>query len=225
MLEHIEESVVLITSKQDATTEFGSGFPIYQDANSTYFLTCAHVVEDVGGVDNIKIRDVPATVIALGHKLGCDLAVLKIDKGLVKQTFDLAIQVQLGQKIMVIGYSQNSTFVKTRRKMDGVLGDKVSFDYKGIQTNAWDVHINNDSDSTLQPGYSGSPVIDTNTGSAIAVITQRQGEGKRGHAISIHELKQVWKEMPDSLLQAEFSRIERELSEEDQKIQQLDNTI
>ena len=220
----IESSIVLITSKIIDTNEFGSGFPIYCDSECTYILTCAHVVKDVGGVDNIEVRGIPATVVALGHELGCDLAVLKVNALTVGDIISLSSQANTGQRIFISGYYQ-STSVKIRRRIDGVLGEKVSFDYKGDLTNAWDITIDEHSQDTLQPGYSGSPVIDTSTGKAIAVVTQRQGDGWRGHAISIEGIEKIWIDMPDSILQAKLLNIEQELFEENKEIQQLDDVI
>ncbi|GGA52625.1 hypothetical protein [Okeania sp. KiyG1] len=45
----LEKSIVLITSANERKANvIGTGFPFYTEQNSTYLLTCAHVVEDVG---------------------------------------------------------------------------------------------------------------------------------------------------------------------------------
>ena len=53
---------------------------------------------------------------------------------------------------------------------------------------------------SLRSGYSGSPVIDINTGLVIGLVTHKidvDGVGMFGRAISIEALEKIWFEIPD----------------------------
>ncbi|MGD1698584.1 trypsin-like peptidase domain-containing protein [Dapis sp. BLCC M229] len=82
-MSNLEESIVLITSASDNSRKadvIGTGFAFYQENNYTYFLTCAHVVEDVGGEENVLVNNIRAKVLAIGDVKGFDLAVLRVEK-------------------------------------------------------------------------------------------------------------------------------------------------
>lgn len=81
-MSNLEESIVLITSASDNSRKadvIGTGFAFYQEDNYTYLLTCAHVVEDVGGEENVLVNNIPAEVLATGDITGFDLAVLRVE--------------------------------------------------------------------------------------------------------------------------------------------------
>ena len=63
---------------------------------------------------------------------------------------------------------------------------------------AWDLVFTDG--HLLEPGYSGSPVVDELSGVVIGVVSRREGE-KWGLAISIEELTKVWQDMPETLRQ------------------------
>jgi Uncharacterized conserved protein len=61
----------------------------------------------------------------------------------------------------------------------------------------------------LRSGYSGSPVIDINTGLVVGIVTHKvdvDGEGRFGRAISIEALEKIWSEIPNEV----SKQIERE---------------
>ncbi|NET24814.1 hypothetical protein [Okeania sp. SIO1I7] len=77
----LEKSIVLITSANNDSRKaniIGTGFAFYQQENYTYLLTCAHVVEDVGGEENVLVNNISADVVAIGDTQGFDLAVLRV---------------------------------------------------------------------------------------------------------------------------------------------------
>ena len=57
--EELQRSVVLISSSDRKNNRFGTGFVVRQYSGSAYLLTCAHVVDDVGGSDKVQIRESP----------------------------------------------------------------------------------------------------------------------------------------------------------------------
>jgi hypothetical protein len=221
----LENTVVLITSGKIDTPEFGSGFPIYQDENSTYLLTCAHVVSDVGGEDYIKISGRPATVVGIGEEQGCDLAILKVDDLIKTSLVKISRIARKGQPIVIAGYSQNETKVKILRRVEGFLGQRAVLELDGTKTTAWDLKISDASPYALQKGYSGSPVVDADTGIAIGIVTQMEGSGRQGLAISIDAVEKVWKNIPDGLLQDELNRLSDEIETSEEEIRGFNTRI
>ena len=60
-LKKLEDSIVLIKSaKANKTNVIGTGFIFHKKKNCTYLLTCTHVVEDMGGEENIRVNNIPA---------------------------------------------------------------------------------------------------------------------------------------------------------------------
>lgn len=46
---YLQDAIVLITSSDPEVGGFGTGFIVYQDQQTSYVVTCAHVVRDVDG--------------------------------------------------------------------------------------------------------------------------------------------------------------------------------
>lgn len=122
-LDEILDSVVLITGT--AGKKFGTGFAIQSKHNETYILTCAHVVEDVGGDDNVEVESKPAEVVACGSSKAVDLAVLKI------QDLDipaLKLELTAGEDIAdinVVGFAKLAGDSKRAEVLEGRLGSPV----------------------------------------------------------------------------------------------------
>ena len=191
-------SIFRITSSDLENPRYGTGFAIKQDGNISYILTCAHVVIDIGGEENIRIEDNPAQVIAIGSTDGIDLAVLKVE-GLGKlPTFRLRVLGHRDMPFLTRGFGDFDKQQYAARSLRGVLGDEITLvsDTHEERIDAWDLKIENDTFSELKPGYSGSPVYDENTGIAFAVVSHGRGV-KKGQAISIANLGLIWQEMPD----------------------------
>lgn len=222
MSSELQDSIVLITSKDSTNNHFGTGFVIFQDKSMTYLLTCAHVVDDVGGADHITAGGTTASVIASGVKENpdldvyypADLAVLRVETLLDQPVLNLRLLGQKGTSFTTAGFQ---TFSKAFliRPLQGMLGEQVGLEAReaGIRVRAWDLKINDD--YGLKPGYSGSPVVDKARDSVVAVVSHRQGETK-GVAISVKALTQVWPNMPTGLsenLKSEQGEEERRMSD------------
>ena len=216
----LDDSVTLITSEISEIPDFGSGFVIHQDEGTTFLLTCAHVVKDVGGKTKVKVGADLAEVFKIGSENGCDLAILKVDKLLGRPPLKLSNSAAKGKRIIIAGYYQNETKVKTLRRISGVIGERIVFELDGDRTVAWDIEIDESSKYFLQPGYSGSPVVDEQTGATIGVISQRVGTGRQGLAISIEAVRKIWQDIPSSLLQNELNYLRSETAIEEKEIEQ-----
>lgn len=196
-------SVILITSSDSerrADRDIGTGFVIHQDEQTTYVLTCAHVVNDVGGEDKVIVGGHPATVEDMGDRYGCDLAVLAIEERLTElPPLKLGAVGEEGRQFFGAGFYTDGTktckLAKIRGKLDGI---EIIETTKGDRTEAWNLKIDNESENDLKSGYSGSPVIELESGYVVGVISQRTGQGT-GLAIFIKALNKVWPEIPTDL--------------------------
>jgi hypothetical protein len=216
----LEDAIILITSRDSTYKNFGTGFVIYREQQVTYVLTCAHVVRDVGGQENVIADGIPAQVIALGENDGFDLAVLEVEGLSEKQQLSLRASGEKGQRFIVAGhYLQGSNILS--RKISGQFGDQVRLVSKkrNAQTNAWDLEIKGK--YRLQPGYSGSPVVDEASGNVLGVAIQRLGDGETGLAISIEALTKIWQEMPSQLILSSVEGVDNTQSQSRDKTDNL----
>jgi tetratricopeptide (TPR) repeat protein len=203
----LRQSVVLITSEDPKLIEkgqFGTGFIIYREQETSYILTCAHVVADVGGVESVKVAGKKATVKVMGNKKGCDLAVLAVEivseKWINRSPLKLAVAGEVGMDFQIAGFYTDATKTYKQAEVKGKLGEIQFIDTpEGDRTKAWDLRINKDSTQQLQSGYSGSPIFANNSEYVLGVASQLTGENK-GLAISIEALKELWPERPDGLI-------------------------
>ena len=193
----LSDSVVLITGSEP--NRFGTGFAIHQDEHATYLLTCAHVVDDVGGPAVLKAGNDTATVIASDTEDGFDLAVLRVEKLLEIPLLNLSISGETGRSFITAGFWRDGKKILLQQ-LEGTLAKPgLSVSRKlGSRSTAW--HLEVDDAHYLQSGYSGAPVVDETSGDVLGVISQRRGEGKKGLAISIEALKEIWRERPKPLL-------------------------
>lgn len=188
--EKISRSIVLISSQDPENTGFGTGFIIGQGSSDAYVLTCAHVIRDVGGADQVAIDDFPTTVIASGDSDSLDLAVLRVDGLWDKTPLEIEVGGEKGSQFEAVGFRP---FDRERlvRTIHGTLGEQVGLQYRktGERVPVWDLHI--DLQDTIERGYSGSPVINPETGRVLGVISHREG-AKKGLAICISSLSKIW---------------------------------
>jgi hypothetical protein len=201
------DSIVLITSSESSRSrDFGTGFVIHKEARAVYLLTCAHVVRDVGGSEKVIAGGIPATVIASGEKQGFDLAVLQVEELWDKPQLSLCTSAEEEQAFIIAGFYQfDPKSPPAFRKIRGKLGEQISLASSDgrERINAWDLRI--EGEYYLQPGYSGSPVINQTSGCVLGVVTHQIGKGEKGLAISIEALRKIWQEMPSGLISKSLS--------------------
>lgn len=194
-----KDSLVLIVSKDRNNSRFGTGFVIHHDASGTCILTCAHVIRDVGGKDQVRSGGRDVQVIADGEGRGIDLAVLRTDAYGDRPEIALCLSGEKDRAFLTAGFQ---LFDKKYllRELDGHLGKSGGFEIPetAFRIPVWDLLIIDD--YSLQPGYSGSPVIDSESGYAMAVVSHRQGQGERGIAVSVQALESIWEDIPPDLI-------------------------
>jgi S1-C subfamily serine protease len=196
------DSIILISSSDPSRSrDFGTGFVIHKEGQAVYLLTCAHVVRDVGGSEKVIAGGTPATVIASGEKQGFDLAVLRIEGLWDKPRLSLCASAEEEQPFIIAGFYQfDPKSPPALRKIRGKLGEQISLASSDGRERiyAWDLRI--EGEYYLQPGYSGSPVVNQTNGCVLGVVTHQIGKGEKGLAISIEALRKIWYEMPSGLI-------------------------
>ena len=207
--EKLEESIVLITSASEKKANvIGTGFAFHREQNYTYLLTCAHVVEDVGGKENVRINnnnDIPAEVVAIGNIHGFDLAVLKVKDILSLPLLELMIlseEKKINYHINIPGNYLYTNKIPEFKPITGRISQRskvIQFQEKVV---VWELKIEK---GKLQRGYSGAPVVDLKTGFVVGVTTHMEGQneekGKVGRAISIEALEKIWSDIPPTIYQ------------------------
>jgi len=193
-------SVVLISSTNNQNTAFGSGFVVYCDQEAAWVVTCAHVINDIEGQTEARVKGRKAQTIACGSD-ALDLAVLKAPGLQRLKPFPVSVFTGSQNDVIAIGYESLVSQVREAKRLNGKLRDSVEFTSRDEEENvkAWKIRIN-PKDGLLQRGYSGGPVIDTASEKVVGVLSHSTDEGREGRAISIAELQKIWKEMPTGLL-------------------------
>lgn len=195
----IFNSVVLITNADASNRKFGSGFAFYREPNAVLILTCAHVLDDVGGPVRVEGKEVE--IVARGTSDEVDMAVLRV-QGLGTPPLLLGSADKEDMDCTIVGFASLSSISPVRRAepLQGKSGSRVVFvTPKGIRVEVWRLWI--DSKVLLEGGYSGSPVIDSSNGTVFAVTSHSIAKGESGYAVSLANLPKIWPEMPPGLLQ------------------------
>lgn len=207
-MSNLEDSIVLIESAKRANV-IGTGFIFHKQQNYSYLLTCAHVIEGVGGEENIRVNDLPAEVIKIGDVQGFDVAILKINTTFSASSLNLRIlDGKEGKKleVQITGYylyGGTKAYTIRGKMIVEVDGHKAIQIIENV-TEKVAVGKLEIKKGILRSGYSGAPVIDINTESVVGLVTHKidvDGKGKSGVAISIEALEKIWPEMPASISQ------------------------
>lgn len=191
-------SIVLVAGSTHKP--FGTGFVIHKDDSATYVLTCTHVLQDI---NNLKVNSQPAVVVASDQaRFGFDLAVLKVEGQLNCPALDVYPIAKPGRSFTAAGFSdQAGQYVL--QQFRGTLGVPAGLkSQKFGDCGGWELDIR--SEGKFEDGHSGSPVIDETTGRVLGVVAIRMDEasGKRGIAIAVAALRDIWPSMPPGMLSA-----------------------
>jgi hypothetical protein len=141
--------------------------------------------------------------VHIGADDGLDLAVIETGEILGKPVVTLGICGSTGSPFFTAGFRAFGRHFSIS-PLYGRITTPVSLESNNYseRIKAWSVAI--ERDERLHDGYSGSPVIDEETGLCLGVISYKQGDGQAGLAISIDELEKIWQEMPVGLLGNSF---------------------
>jgi hypothetical protein len=204
----LQKSVVLITSSDRANKSFGTGFVVRRCGSSAYVVTCAHVIEDVGGIGQVRVKDGPVQGVVIGERDGIDLAVMIVPGLRDAVSLDLSLVGAKDQSFSTAGFQfESNTSTYLLRPLQGSLGEQIVGQSRGRieQTLAWDLRIQDN--YSLQPGYSGSPLLDAGNGCVLGIVSHSQGTGDRGRAISVEALHRLWTTIDSKQLQRSLWRL------------------
>ncbi len=181
-VEQAKHSVVVIEVETDKGGGTGTGIIMTTDG---YIATNHHVIE---GANKIKVTFYDGTVMSaemIGSSEMDDLGVIKVNgKNLPAATFADSDQCYVGQTVYAIGTPAGPDFGWTTTK--GIIS------YKNREVKIYD-----DSDGSLQkklrllqmdttvnPGNSGGPLINTN-GEVVGVVSMKLSDGYEGIGFAI----------------------------------------
>ncbi|MDJ0697662.1 AAA-like domain-containing protein [Mastigocoleus sp. MO_188.B34] len=141
---------------------FGTGFFISSEG---HLLTCAHVVEDAGGHEKIRVNGQPVDLIYLGSRSHDDFAVLQLFD-YQGSSVPLSINFQPMDRFLSIGYGRPD-FPKGA-SIDGNITD---INPQSVFGNLPMLRLRIKANSqNVQRGYSGSPVFDAENQRVIGII-------------------------------------------------------
>ncbi|HHH19038.1 MAG TPA: hypothetical protein ENK86_00785, partial [Campylobacterales bacterium] len=192
-------SVLLIKSNQNNNHSMGTGFVIHQDSFGSYVLTCAHVIEQVvePTIDGVEVE-----VRAIGESETIDLALLYM-KGLFKTPLELQQKACFNTDVHLIGYSSFTVNqYQGKRREAIILGDKVSLKSVANDNISEALQIIAKDHNEIERGNSGAPLICSESGKVIAVVSNHKGVHE-GYAVLIQHLRDIWKEMPPFLFESD----------------------
>lgn len=183
-------SILLVTSKNPENRGFGSGFVIYHFENSSWVVTCTHVIDNVGGEFSIEVNGYPAKIISTSGSKDLDLSLLETLGCLNNPVIKLGTFGRDGSPFTTAGFQVFGNHFSIKQ-IKGKLVQQNKLISKSLleQIKVWAITMLGD--DVLQDGYSGAPVIDDESGVCVGIINYKQGEGKNGLAISIDELEKI----------------------------------
>lgn len=194
-----DNSILRITSASPENNHFGTGFVIKRDEASTYILTCAQVIEAVGGIDQVKVDNHTAIVISCCRDNPFNgLAILRVEQQLGDIILPLGESGVFNSHFIALGYQANATEIQlelTKGCLEGLVKPKRRRLHDGY---IWKLNISNN--STLGAGFVGAPVIDSKSYTVLGVISQQEERSKDFQAISITALKRIWLDVPSNII-------------------------
>jgi toxoflavin biosynthesis protein ToxD len=187
-------SVVSVQSTDPANSAFGTAYVAKHEDDTSFLVTCAHVVQDVGGADQVQAGRQPARVVVSGSPDGADdVAVLATDR-LAAPALPLGFDAERGRPVSVIGFRpiQLASRLYAVEPVDATLGTPMELVGQQGRFAAWQLRF---VDSGIDRGYSGSPIVDAATREVVAMAVYRENE-QRAIAITTDVLRTIW---PDGL--------------------------
>lgn len=140
----------------------GTGFFV---SPTGYLLTCAHVVESVGGWEKVRINGQRVELIYLGDRTSDDFAILQLP-GYQSASAPLSLKFKPMDRFLSIGYGRLD--FPLGASIDGTITDINSqSEFGNLPMLRLRVKANS---QQVQGGYSGSPVFDAETQRVIGLI-------------------------------------------------------
>ena len=103
-LHNAHVSISLVTSQDEKNDRWGTAFVFHSDQHYTYLLTCAHVIRDVGGIENALVTSEHVEEIISNDAI--DLAVLRTPKGDGAPALKLGYKTIGGGEFLATGFTK-----------------------------------------------------------------------------------------------------------------------
>jgi 5'-deoxynucleotidase YfbR-like HD superfamily hydrolase len=140
----------------------GTGFFITKDG---YLLTCAHVIDEAGGYEKIKVQEKPVELIYGGCSCQDDIAVLRVPE-YQGDAVPLSLDFHRMGEFLSIGYSR-SDFLHGASIKGHITDVNPHSDYNNLPM----LRLSVVSDAErIEGGCSGSPVFDVESQSVIGLV-------------------------------------------------------
>src|SRR5712664_564930 len=125
-------AVVLISSQNPGNRCFGTGFAVGEQAGEMLLITCAHVIEEIGGPGRILADGQEATLVASGgtDSGDIDLAVLRTPREPGTPVLRLYSSARTGDPFSIDGFQRYGNRLLLR-KLHGVLDQQVELAFWG----------------------------------------------------------------------------------------------
>ena len=183
--------------------EFGTGFAVFCDAEATWLVTCAHVVDQLRDGATLCVGGRQAVLVANGRTEGrakkIDLAVLRVPGLLGAQILPLGALTGDRPNCRIPGWFKHAEGSYRSDCLDAAVGRPFSWTEPAstLVAQAYEVAIGRE--GRLAKGYSGAPAICSETGAVFAVVATKEEPSTSGSAICIEHLLDVWSDMPAEL--------------------------
>lgn len=194
------KSCLLIKSNLPNNTHFGTGFVIHHSENSSWIATCAHVINDVGGFSALDVNGSKATISSVVSKKDLDLAIIHTEKRLDIPVLKLGTYGLQGTPFITAGFQIFGKHYSIKQISGNLIQqNELISNSLTERIKVWSLSISGE--ENLQNGYSGAPVIEDENGFCVGIISYKQGDGKKGLAISIDELTKILPTIPFKLIE------------------------
>jgi predicted ATPase len=191
-LERYTSAVALICSSEGPNQRFGNSFVVSQGPGYDLALTCSHVIDDLGGDASLAARGTEASVVMRARE-PVDLALIQLTAEADARILRAAPKVTVRQRVTVVGYlSHASGFVLRRLDATVCAATSLMARSSARATPAWEILI--DGGEALEPGLSGSPVLNR-VGEVVGVVLSRGASGSRGLMVDVPRLGDSWPEL------------------------------
>jgi len=209
-LEQLEPSVIKVESidNENPNAVFGTAFLIEKTRNSTFWLTCAHVIKDIGGIEKVRVKEENRNIYKPVELAGLDsdsifnlqdnhdLAVFRVDGLYSMQKLDLIKDTCRDLDFISLGNFRGPNNTLSMRPVSGTL--YADFIAESDTSSAWMYKLEMDERSPLEKGYSGSPIYVPELQKVVGVINRKnKGDSRQGYGVSVEAAANIFDRVPE----------------------------
>ncbi|MCG6135778.1 MAG: AAA-like domain-containing protein [Nostoc sp. LLA-1] len=184
----VKACTVAIATPEDIIR--GTGFFI---SSTGHLLTCAHVVEDADGWENVRINGQKVELVYLGNSSHDDFAVLQLP-GYQGEAAPLLLTFEPGKQFRSIGYGRLD-FPQGGTIEGSITDANPHADFNNLCMLR--LRVMADSQQIIG-GYSGSPVFDTEAQAVVGIIAAYDNT-QGGLAVPLQTVQKNWWDLADLL--------------------------